>query len=91
MRLLTSVAFPHCCLLHRDHAHLRHQQTVAALLPVCCRALVRLVVWRRSGSRLLLHGGCGNLEQQAVQFGGPTVVQVLMVLTVLAAAGAGWW
>lgn len=27
------------------------------------RALVRLVAWRRSGSRLLLHGGMGNLEQ----------------------------
>jgi peroxin-16 len=27
------------------------------------KALVRLVAWRRSGSRLLLHGGMGNLEQ----------------------------
>ena len=24
---------------------------------------MRLVAWRRSGSRLLLHGGMGNLEQ----------------------------
>jgi hypothetical protein len=31
---------------------------------------VRLVVWRRSGSRLLLHGGSGNLEQQAAELGG---------------------
>lgn len=34
-------------------------------LPAACRALVRLVAWRRSGSRLVLHGGCGNLEQAA--------------------------
>lgn len=33
--------------------------------PLVCRALVRLVAWRRSGSRLVLHGGCGNLEQEA--------------------------
>ncbi|KAL4424562.1 hypothetical protein ABPG77_009146 [Micractinium sp. CCAP 211/92] len=29
------------------------------------KALVRLLAWRRSGSRLVLHGGCGNLEQSA--------------------------
>lgn len=41
------------------------------------RALVRLVVWRRSGARLLLHGGLGNLEQQLpVDLRGQAVSQV---------------
>ena len=35
-------------------------------LPPPCRALVRLVVWHRSGSRLLLRGGSGNLEAPSV-------------------------
>ncbi|KAL4421321.1 hypothetical protein ABPG75_010612 [Micractinium tetrahymenae] len=40
------------------------------------KALVRLAAWRRSGSRLLLHGGCGNLEQAAeVDSRGPAVAQ----------------
>lgn len=34
------------------------------------KALVRLVIWRRSGSRLLLHGGVGNFEQQLFEFAG---------------------
>lgn len=45
-------------------------------LPAGYRALVRLAAWRRSGSRLLLHGGCGNLQQAAeAGRGGPAAAQ----------------
>ncbi len=57
-RLITITAAAACSFIPgTTGSHL----TLAA--PPACRALVRLVAWRRSGSRLLLHGGMGNLEQ----------------------------
>lgn len=37
---------------------------------------MRLVAWRRSGSRLLLQGGLGNLEQRLPELAGQAVAQV---------------